>query len=329
VHRLSNKEKLEFYSGLARLVRSGSSLPAALELLARDNRRGVAQFLRALNDRIKKGDTLGDALLAQRPRVSELEASILTAAGHGGRLDKGCDQLARYYEALVRARSAMRSRMAYPLIMLNMTVLGIKITVLTTAGLMAYLVAMLTPLLIIYGAVAAIWLVWQGLSEAARYNVAADMLVRRIPGVGPIREKFALARFFATLDAQLEAGLNIWDALANAARTSDSARIITAARQAMPMLQSGERLGDVLAAKKIIPADYARSFRVAEQAGELDAELTTLAQRSEELAVSALNIWSEWLPRVMYTAVLFYAGWQIVAWYQKYMSTVMNSVQSF
>ena len=305
-------------------MRSGSALPTALELLARDTPRGLGDFVRALNERIKQGEPLGEALLQQRPRVTELEASIITAASRGGRLDRGCDQLARYFDALERARMEMRGGMAYPLVMLHLTIFVVKLMVLLSHGVGPYLLATLEPLASIYALAAGIWLVWRALAEAARSNVAADNLIRKIPGIGPIREKFALARFFATLDAQLEAGLNMWDAFANAARTSDSGRIITAAREAMPMLQAGERLSEVLAARKVIPAEYARSFRVAEQAGELDAELTALAQRSEDLAVAALKRWSEWLPRLLYGGVLIYAAWQIVAWYAAYMSSVNN-----
>jgi type II secretory pathway component PulF len=324
VHRLTIREKREFYSGLARLIRSGSALPSALELLARDTPRGLGQFLRALNKRIKAGEPLGEALLQQRPRVSELEASIVTAASRGGRLDRGCDQLARYYEALERARGEMMGGMAYPLVMLHLTVIVVKVMVLITDGLGPYLWATLKPLALLYALATGVWLVWGVLAEAARYNVTADKVVGKIPGVGPIRGKFALARFFATLDAQLEAGVNIWDAFANAARTSDSARIIAAARKALPMLQAGERLSEVLAAWKVIPAEYVRSFRVAEQAGELDAELTLLAQRSEDLAVASLKRWSEWLPRLIYTGVLFYGGWQIVQWYSGYVTSITN-----
>jgi len=299
-------------------MRSGSALPTALELLARDTPRGLGDFVRALNERIKQGEPLGEALLQQRPRVTELEASIITAASRGGRLDRGCDQLARYFDALERARMEMRGGMAYPLVMLHLTIFVVKLMVLLSHGVGPYLLATLEPLASIYALAAGIWLVWRALAEAARSNVAADNLIRKIPGIGPIREKFALARFFATLDAQLEAGLNMWDAFANAARTSDSGRIITAAREAMPMLQAGERLSEVLAARKVIPAEYARSFRVAEQAGELDAELTVLAQRSEDLAVAALKRWSEWLPRLLYGGVMIYAVYQIVAWYAGY-----------
>jgi len=325
VHRLSIREKREFYTGLARLIRSGSALPNALELLARDTPRGLGQFLRELNDRIKQGEPLGDALLHQRPKVSELEASIVTASSRGGRLDEGCDQLARYFDSLERARGEMLSRMAYPLVMLHLTILVLKIQYLfMDGGVGRYLAETLTPLAILYAFAAGIWLAWQALTEAARYNVTADRIIGRIPGIGPIREKFALARFFATLDAQLEASVNIWDAFSNAAKTTDSAKMITAAREAMPMLKGGERLSEALASKKVIPAEYVRSFRVAEQAGELDAELTRMAQGSEELAVAALNRWSEWLPRLLYTGVLFYSGWQIVHWYMGYMQSLSS-----
>ena len=325
MHRLSNREKQEFYSGLARLIRSGSSLPGALELLARDTPRGLGDFLRALNARIKEGEPLGDALLGLRPKVTELEACIITAASRAGKLDKGCDQLARYFDAQVRATSEMVTKMVYPFIMLNAVVFVVNITTLLGGGgVVPYLWATLQPLATFYALVVGAWLCWQAFAEAARHSVAADKLLRRIPGVGPIREKFALARFFSTLDAQLEAQVNIWDAFANAARTSDSARIIVAAREAMPMLRAGERLSEALAAKKVIPDDYIRSFRVAEQTGELDKELSLLAQRSEEMAVEALKRWSAALPRVIYTGVLIFAGWQIVHWYANYLEPVKN-----
>jgi type II secretory pathway component PulF len=326
VHRLSIREKREFYTGLARLIRSGTALPSALELLARDTPRGLGDFLRSLNARIQSGEPLGDALLHQRPKVTALEASIVTATSRGGRLDQGCDHLARYFDALERSRNEMTSRMLYPVVMLHLTILTLKLGSLFSGGfsLSSYLASILPPLAVLYGAIAAIWLLWQGLVEAARHNVLADRLVTLIPGVGPIRQKFALARFFATLDAQLEASVNIWDAFTNAAQTTDSARFITAAREALPLLKNGERLSEAIAAKKVIPPQYVRSFRVAEQAGELDAELNLMARGSEELAVAALVRWSEWLPRILYTGVLGYAAWQIVIWYNGYMQTINN-----
>ena len=328
MQQLSNREKREFYAGLARLMRSGTALPSALELLARNAPRRLGDFLRALNDRIKDGEPLGDALLRQRPKVSELEASIVTASSRSGHLDKGCDQLARYYEALVRARREMLSRLAYPLVMLHFAVFALNVQLILTKGTVVYLRTVLEQFVMWYAIAAVVWLAWKAINEAARHDVTAERLLNSIPGLGPIRQKFALARFFATLDSQLDAQVNIWEAFGNAAKTSDSARIIKRARAAIPLLQQGERLSEAMAAKKVLPEEYLRSFRVAEQAGDLDAELTLMAQQSEEMAVASLSRWSEWLPRLIYGCVLLYGGWQIVHWYSGYVGAI-NSYDPF
>jgi len=327
VHRLSNREKREFYTNLARLIRSGTSLPASIDLLARDTPWGMRQFLRALNGRIKQGEPLGDALLAQRRSVTDLEVSIITAAGRSGRLDKACDQLARYFEALAKAGTQMFSRVLYPLLIFHVTVLALNLAEIINGSFSSYLWKVAKPLGVFYIAVAAGWLACRAIVESARHNVTVDSLLRRVPGVGNIREKFSLARFFTTLDAQLEAQVNIWDAFANAARTSDSARIIHSARAAMPMLKAGERLSEALAARRVIPDEHVRALRVAEQTGEVDAELTRMAQQSEEAALISLERWSEWLPRILYIGMMIYAGWQIVATYMGELQQTMQFLQ--
>ena len=309
-------------------MRSGSALPSALEMLARNTPRRLGDFLNGLNSRIKEGEPLGEALLRQQPRVTAMEASIVTASSLGGRLDHGCDQLARYFEALERARREMVGGMMYPLLVLHFAPFVFAIQIAFNSGAIPFLEAVGEKLLFLYAIGGAIWFLWLGLNEAARTNVTIDWLLGRIPGIGPVRQKFALARFFAMLDAQLEAQVNVWDAFANAARTSDSARIVGRARSAMPALQSGSSLGEALAANKVLPEEYVRSLSIAEQAGELDAELTRAAQQSEEMAVAALKRWSEWLPRLIYFGVLLYTAYQIIMWYLNYFSAI-KSFESF
>ena len=74
----------------------------------------------------------------------------------------------------------------------------------------------------------------------------------------------------------------------------------------------------------ILYEEYLRAIRIAEETGELHAELASLAQRSEELAMAALARWSEWLPKIIYIGMLLYAAWQIVKFYSDYMSSLNN-----
>jgi len=316
VQQLSIKEKREFYTSLARLIRSGSALPNALELMARDAPRRVSDLLRGLQARVKDGEPLGDALLRHRSSVTELEATIISAAGQAGKLDHGCDQLARYFDALDRSHTEMRRRLGYPLLVITLVPILPNIALLVTGGPMAFLTTAGGSLAIIYGCFALICIAAWSLNEFARSNTVAEAFLNRIPGLGAVRQKFALARFFATLDAQLEARVNIWEAFRNAARTSDSPRIIAAARRAMPMLQTGERLSEALSRERVLPAEYIRTFRVAEAAGEMDSELTLLATRSEEMAVAALNKWSRILPGVIYGMAVVYVGYVVFTFYR-------------
>jgi type II secretory pathway component PulF len=320
----SIRDKREFYSHLAQLMRSGSALPTALDLLARDASSSMARFLGALRDRLNAGAPLGEAILSQH--VTAMESSIIAAAERSGHLDRGCEQLARYFGALVKARGEVWKRMLYPLVMLHVCVLMMKVSLFFTASAAAFLIAVLKPLAEIYLIVGAVWLWWFILNEAARTNAAADTFLSLIPGLGGVRRKFALARFFATLDTQLDAAVNIWDAFANAARASDSARIVAGARAAMPELQRGEKLSEALSRHKVIPVEQLRAFRVAEQTGSLVEQLTDLAQRAEAEAVATLDRWAEWLPRILYALVLFYCGWQIVSYYAGYMQTVEKTI---
>lgn len=197
VHRLSPREKREFYSGMARLIRSGSSLPNALALLARDTPRGLGDFLRALAARILAGETLADALLQQRPRISDLEAGIVAASSRGGRLDRGCEQLARYFQALEDARAALRSRLLYPFVLLHLSVfiLALPRLIIGTGGVREYVEQTAGLLVAIYAATALGILLWDILSSAARGNAGLDTIMERVPALGAVRRNFALARF--------------------------------------------------------------------------------------------------------------------------------------
>lgn len=328
MHRLSVREKREFYSGMARLIRSGTSLPNALTLLARDTPRRVGDFLRALSERVLAGETLGDALLQQRPRISDLEASIVAASTRGGRLDRGCEQLARYFQALEDARAALRSRLLYPFVLLHISVFTLAAPSLFvgSGGLREYLEQTLGVLAAIYAAFALTILVWGMLSQAASRNAGLDIAMGRVPGLGAVRRNFALARFFAALDAQLEGGVNIWEAFATAARASDSGRLMQGARLSMPMLQQGERLTEALSRHAVIPGKYIRPLRIAEEAGEMDQELPRLAQEVETAAVAALQRWSEWLPKIVYGLVILYMVYQMVDAMERYYVAPINQL---
>ena len=178
----------------------------------------------------------------------------------------------------------------------------------------------------IYAGIGLVILLWDIASNAARRHPGLDVAMGRVPGLGAVRRHFALARFFAALDAQLEAGVNIWEAFAIAARASDSGRLMRGARLSMPMLQQGERLTEALSRHAVIPVKFIRPLRIAEESGEMDQELPRLAQEVEAAAVASLQRWSEWLPKIVYGLVILYIVYQMVDAMERYYVAPINQM---
>ena len=314
--KLPLRDKQVFYDELARLLRSGSPFLRAVELLRADASGKLGRFLDRLAKAAAAGDSVLDALAKQRPAVTEMELSIIGAAERSGRLDRACTGLGTYFRALEQARSTVIRRSLYPLVMAHLGIFILAAPKLFLGASPALYLAQTAGVLVVVYAIVAL-MAWGigGMLRFARGNVGADRLLRAIPAFGKLRASFATARFCATLDAQLEAGVNVMESLARAAHASNSAWVIEHVRTAMPTLQTGASLGDALGKTGAFPREMQRSVRLAEQTGELDAELQRLAQHYEHRALQRVEMLSEWLPKIIYGLVVLYLAYQMVTVY--------------
>ena len=67
-----------------------------------------------------------------------------------------------------------------------------------------------------------------------------------------------------------------------------------------------------------------RSFCIGEQTGEIDQELLRLASEYQAEGLARIETLAEWLPRLLYIAILGYIGFGIVTWYQNYLHQAMD-----
>lgn len=319
--RLTLRDKQLFYDGLARLFRSGSTFPRAAEMLRAGTRGRLGRFLARVAKAAQAGDSVLEALAKQRPAVGEMELGIIGAAERSGRLDRACTGLAGYFGALEKARSLVLQRSLYPLVMAH---LGIFITaapkLFLGAGLGEYLAQTAGVLLLAYLAAAVAFCLLREVLRLGQGSVGVDRALRALPGLGGLRASFATARFCATLDAQLEAGVNVLESLARAAQASSSAWVVSHVKAAIPRLQAGASLGDALAQTGAFPREMQRSVRLAEETGELDMELRRLAEDYEQRALRRVENLSDWLPRLIYGLVVLYLGYQMVSTYSGVLS---------
>ena len=222
---LAPRAKQQLYHSLAELLRAGITFPSAIGKLRRTAPSGARRALGRIQDELGAGRTIAEACAAARPQIGAMEAAVLSAVERAGKLDRGLDQLAAYFESLAVARSSVKKKLVYPVFLLVFGVVILNAPKLVTAGMHAYFTATLGTLAIVAGGLSALALGAMLLLDASVFSTSADRLVRTLPLVGPMHRAFAMARFCLTYELQLEAGVNALAALKAAANASRSALV--------------------------------------------------------------------------------------------------------
>jgi type II secretory pathway component PulF len=318
---LSLREKQRLYHSLAQLVRQGIPFPSALNKLAPGARGETRRLIEAARKSLAAGHTVGEAFAGLPSIVTPLESAVVSAVEKSGQLDRGLRDLSDYFGALDGARRKLVMGAAYPIFLLHFCILASHITALFPNGsLNAYLRQVGTSLLFVYAVAAIVVLTASLLREAGTASAGLDRLLITFPVLGQIRRSFALSRFCTVYGLQLDAGINVIDSVLTAGRSSLSGLVRSAVNSAIPEIRGGSQVGPLLAASGAFPSDLTQALIVGEETGSLDDELRRMGLEFRDQALSALAVFTEWAPRLLYIGILLYGAWQVVSFFQGYYS---------
>lgn len=324
---LSLREKQNLYHSLAQLVRPGIPFPKALDKIAPSVRGDARRLVESARKSLAAGHTVGEAFSALPSIITPLESAVVTAVEKSGQLERGFRDLSEYFGALEKARRTLLARCAYPVFMLHLGVLILNASLIFTASMDVYWRTVGSRFLFIYAVVAVVALATPLLREMGEISAVIDRLLITFPVLGQIRRSFALSRFCTVYGMQLDAGINVIDSILNAGRSSRSGLVRSAVDSAVPQIRNGSQVGPLLAASGAFPMDLTQALIVGEETGSLDDELRRMSVEFRERALSALEVFTEWLPRLLYTGVVLYMGWKMVEYIVAYYGQVKSMLQ--
>lgn len=102
------------------LVRAGVPLDRGLLQASGDLPGGLGRITRALGERLKRGETLAEALEAERQSTPPLYRAVVEAGAESGRLSTALEGLARYVRGYSEARAAIGVALWYPIVVLSL-----------------------------------------------------------------------------------------------------------------------------------------------------------------------------------------------------------------
>ena len=304
------KELAVFTRQFSVMIDAGLPLVQCLEILASQQENKLFQkVLTGTRGAVEGGSTLS-AAMKQYPKVFDpLYSNMVEAGETGGILDTILQRLSTYIEKNVKLKAAVKSALIYPVGVLTIAAgvitlllwkvvpifatlfagLGVDLPLPTKIVIaLSNFVGSIFGLLIVVFIVAGIFglKVWYGTPQG-RY--ALDSLVLKLPVLGILMRKIAVARFTRTLGTLIASGVPILEGLDITARTSGNAVVEKALFAVRRSLEEGKSLTEPLKESQVFPGMVTQMISVGEQTGAMDAMLQKIADFYEDEVDAAVK----------------------------------------
>jgi type IV pilus assembly protein PilC len=304
------KELAVFTRQFSVMIDAGLPLVQCLEILASQQENKTFQkVLTGTRSAVEGGSTLS-AAMKQYPKVFDpLYTNMVEAGETGGILDTILQRLSTYIEKNVKLQRAVKSALVYPIGVLTIAGgvitlllwkvvpvfatlfagLGVDLPLPTKIVIMASnFVGSVFGLLIVVFAVGAVvgLKVWHGTPQG---RLAIDTVILKLPVLGLLMRKIAVARFTRTLGTLIASGVPILEGLDITAKTSGNAVIERALFRVRRSLEEGKSLTEPLKESAVFPGMVTQMIAVGEQTGAMDAMLQKIADFYEEEVDAAVK----------------------------------------
>ncbi len=294
---VSSDDMLLFYIQLSNMISAGINILMSLSTLARQiENRVLKEAIGSVYRQVEAGGTLSRAFATEPHMFKRLFVNMIRAGEASGNLDTVLMRYADFFEKEVDLKQKIKGALFYPIILLCA---GVAVTLLIVTFVIPqfaeiYLKAGITlpvPTLILYRAGMVIKHYWYLLAALAiaillgmryyfkteRGTFLLDTLKLRLPIIGPLYRKVAIARFARTLATLLGSGVSILESLDIVKEVTGNdvlARVITSVSKGV---EKGERMSETLKISEEFPPDVVQMVLVGEETGSLDGMLNKIA----------------------------------------------------
>ncbi len=294
------------------MIDAGLPLVQCLDILAQQQENKTFQVvLTQTRQDVEEGSTLAAAMARHPKTFDSLFVNMIEAGEAGGILDLILQRLSTYIEKIVKLRRDVISAMIYPsaVIVIAIAVIAV-IMVFVIPSFQNIFTGLLGPGeqlplptrivvgiseflagfggLIILGCIVAAVVAVRSYYKTPRGHKQLDGLLLKVPLIGMILRKIAVARFSRTLSTLLSSGVPILQSLDITARTSGNVVLEEAIGKIRLGVERGESVVEPLKACDVFPNMVSQMVGIGEQTGALDAMLGKIADFYEQEVDAAI-----------------------------------------
>src|SRR5271170_1117102 len=300
--RVKVKDIAIFFRLFSVMIDAGLPLVQCLEILgANQENQAFQKTLNGVRTTVEGGSTLANAM-RQFPKIfDDLTTNMIEAGETGGILDIILQRLALYIEKAVKLKAAVKSALICPVSVVSLAFLIVGALLKWVVPIFANLfvglgVALPLPTRIVIGLSGFVGQFWWffilgigglffGIKEMRKHERAAyymDWTLLKLPVLGLLLRKIAVARFTRTLGTLITSGVPILEGLSITARTSGNKVLEAALMRVRKAIEEGRTIVDPLRECGVFPNMVTQMIGVGEATGAMDSMLQKIADFYED-----------------------------------------------
>jgi type IV pilus assembly protein PilC len=333
--KVKDKEMAIFTRQFSTMIDAGLPLVQCLNILAEQSE---SKNLRDVTDRVarsvEQGSTLADALRRHPRTFDDLFTNMVEVGESGGILDVVFQRLASYIEKAAALKRKVKGAMIYPASIMGVAALVVIFMLtfviptftkmfkdlgadlpLPTQVVVWLSEFMRTYILLIIAAIVGCVFAFRAYYRTEKGQSTIDALLLKIPVMGSLIRKVAVARFTRTLGTLVSSGVPILEGLRITARTAGNKVVEKAVLQCRAAVTAGKTLAEPLKASGVFPPMVIQMISVGEQTGALDAMLSKIADFYDDEVDTAVSAMTALLEPIMIVVLGVLIGGLVVAMY--------------
>ena len=325
-----------FSRQLATMIQSGIPLVQSFDIVAKgQSNKKMKDLIDTIRQDIETGLTLSEALAKHPAFFNDLFCNLVDAGERSGTIDIMLDKVATYKEKIETIKKKIKKALTYPLAVL-------AVALIVTTGLLIYVVPQFESLFKGFGAdlpamtqmvvnmskfMQAYWYLIFGVLGGSIYAFiyaknhspdfaqSIDRVMLKMPVIGSILEKAAIARFSRTLSITFAAGLPLVDALKSVAGATGNIIYSNATNQIKEEVSTGQQMNIAMENTHLFPNMVTQMVAIGEESGALEKMLGKVADFYEEEVDNAVDALSSLLEPIIMSILGILVGGLVIAMY--------------
>ncbi len=334
--RIKTADIAFFSRQLATMMSAGVPLVQAIDIIGRGHSNPRMQnMVLGIKADVESGNTLADSLAKQPLYFDNLFVNLVRAGEHSGALETLLDKIAAYKEKTEAIKKKIKKAMFYPAAV-------VVVAIVVTAILLIFVIPEFQSLFKSAGAnlpaftqmvvnlsksvrtkgwlyliliIAAIVGLVEGRKRSPRFHEFLDRVLLKIPVIGMVLNKAAIARFARTLSTMFAAGVNLVEALASVAGATGNVVYEKAVLKMRDQVSTGQQLNLAMSQAGIFPHVVVQMIAIGEEAGSIDTMAAKVADFYEEEVDNAVDSMSSLMEPFIMVILGILVGGLVVAMY--------------